>query len=66
LGAALDHALEAKAEAIELVADGLNTGQLPLGVALALDELLADFWGGEAAVQPGSLEGGVGLEVVLD
>jgi hypothetical protein len=65
LGAALGHLAQAEAQGVALDADGLHAGQLRLGVALALDQLAADLGGGEPAIQPGSLQGGVGLAVVL-
>jgi len=64
LGAALDDAAQSEAQEVEFVADGLDRGETLVGVALALDELLADLGGRQAAIQPGRLEGGVGLELV--
>src|SRR5262249_61510624 len=64
LGAALDDAAQSEAQEVEFVADGLDRGETLVGVALALDKLLADLGCREAAIQPGGLEGGVGLEMV--
>ena len=57
---------EAEAQVVELGGDRLDRRQVLVGVALAVDQLLADLGGGQAAVQAGGLEGRVGLEVVLD
>ena len=64
LGAALDDGAQSEAQEVEFVADGLDRGEVLVGVALALDELLADLGCRQAAIQPGGLEGGVGLEMV--
>src|SRR4051812_34316355 len=64
-GAALDDGAEPEAQEVEFVADGLDRWSLLVGVALASDELLADLGCRQAAIQPGGLEGGVGLEIVL-
>jgi hypothetical protein len=44
----------------------LHGRQLLVGIPLARDELLADFGRRQPAIQPGGLEGGVGLEVFGD
>jgi hypothetical protein len=54
-----------KAEGVELGGDGLQAGQLLVGVALAVDKLAADLRSGQAAIQAGGPEGGIGLDVVL-
>ena len=41
-------------------------GNALVDIALAFDELLADLGCRQAAIQPGGLEGGVGLEIVLN
>jgi hypothetical protein len=64
LGAALDDGAQSEAQEVEFVADGLERGEALVGVALALDELLADLGCRQAAIQPGGLESGVGLEMV--
>ena len=54
------------AQVIEFAGDGLQAGELIVGVALAGDELSADFRGGQTAIQAGGAESRVGLDVVLD
>src|SRR6516162_4291920 len=66
LGPALDHGTEPEAQDVELGGDGLHRRQLLVGVAAALDQLLADLGGRQATIQAGGLEGGVGLKMVLD
>src|SRR6516162_9510791 len=65
-GAALGHLAQAEAQGVQLHADGLGAGQLLGGVALALDQLLMDVGGGQAAILARGLEGGIGLGVVGD
>jgi hypothetical protein len=45
LGTALDHGAQTEAQEVELGGDGLHGGQLLVGVAAALDQLLADLGG---------------------
>ena len=66
MGQALADLAQVKAEGVELGRDRLQAGQLLVGVALAGDELAADFGSGEAAEQAGGPERGVGLDVVRD
>jgi len=66
LGATLDHGAEAETQEIELNPDGLHGWQFLIFISFSFDELLADLGRREAAIQPGGLEGGVGLELVAD
>jgi hypothetical protein len=63
---ALADAGEAEAQGVEFGGDGLQAGQLLVGVALAVDQLAAHLRGGQPAIQAGGAEGGVGLHVILD
>src|SRR3954462_10591665 len=65
LGPALDDGAQAEAEDVELGGAGGQGWQLPVGVAVVRDQLLANFRGRQATIQAGRLEGGVGLEMVL-
>ena len=55
---------QAKAQGVELGGDGLQAGQLLIGVALTGDESAADLRGGQAAIQARGAKGGVGLDGV--
>jgi hypothetical protein len=51
---------------MDLAADGLGTGQLRAGVALAEDELFPNRRGTQPGVQPLRLERRVGLALAID
>jgi hypothetical protein len=51
---------QAVAQGVELRGDGLQAGQLLVGVALAGDELAADLRSGQPAIQAGGAKGGMG------
>src|SRR3954467_8488284 len=57
---------EVAAKGVEPGGDGLEAGELLVGVALAVDQLTPDLGGGKPAVEAGGAEGRVGLDVVLD
>jgi hypothetical protein len=62
--ATLDDRTNAKAEFVELLADGLHRGQLLVRVPLAFGELLAKLASRETTIELGGLERGIGLEIL--
>jgi hypothetical protein len=63
---ALANLAQSEAQGVKLGRNGLQVGQLCIGVALAGDKLAPHLRGSQATIQPGSTEGGIGLDVICD